>query len=421
MIWNLAIQQARATARYTRAAAIFMTMGVATLTLAVGVASTQQHIESDANDIATGVMPHVERVSTLFGPDTPGGPASPVVAQDVPRDFPITTIAESDAWVSRALTAGSPVTAWRETLLRPLVRNDGDSFAQGVAATGEFDWEAALVEGEAPEPGEVVLSISAARVFDVGIGDAVTFTRASNLHGEAPPIPAFTVSGLSRSAVEGDSTFYSFAPDAYFNWADSSTVTGPFAQYVRASSSPDATSNDEPFIAAPETSLAWSGDSSTFPEPRNLARGPTTNRGRTAPGSTGCQAPASRRGRCSAALSRAPACWPWRSRLAAARRVRDQVGWGPHARWARRDGTSWRRRSSRLASLRASCLLWAVALACSPPTDCWPPRARPSTPPPSRGSPRSRGRQGWRSRLCRLARAYRRCGTGARRCAHTAS
>ncbi len=266
MIWNLAIQQARATARYTRAAAIFMTMGVATLTLAVGVASTQQRIESDANDIATGGLPHVERVSTLFGPDTPGGPASPVVAQDVPRDFPITTIAESDAWVSRALTAGSPVTAWRETLLRPLVRNDGDSFAQGVAATGEFDWEAALVEGEAPEPGEVVLSISAARVFDVGIGDAVTFTRASNLHGEAPPIPAFTVSGLSRSAVEGDSTFYSFAPDAYFNWADSSTVTGPFAQYVRASSSPDATSNDEPFIAAPETSLAWSGDSSTFPE-----------------------------------------------------------------------------------------------------------------------------------------------------------
>ncbi|WP_143338097.1 FtsX-like permease family protein [Demequina sp. NBRC 110054] len=103
--------------------------------------------------------------------------------------------------------------------------------SSGAALVGEPDWGALLLDGDAPEPGEVVVSATWADELGVGIGDTVwAYAGLWNGEDDVEPLEvdlgALTVSGLVRDSLSD--AYWASTYDYLLNW----DTAGEFAATV---------------------------------------------------------------------------------------------------------------------------------------------------------------------------------------------
>ena len=220
MIWQLTREQLRSQRRFVAWTAALLTVAIALASYAAITTTTQISNDLHAQRIAGADKDFQGFVSSAIGPD-----------QDLYSESADSApIEQVDTQIADALASGSDLQARRYTALNltgPTLADgsfDDSFFTRLVSVTGDYDWEAALVSGTAPTPGEVAISGQLASVLDVEIGGVVpTFTQSLDSEGvpsSRQTAEELVVSGITRGSAFGRNYDIGI-PEAYVAWEDS--------------------------------------------------------------------------------------------------------------------------------------------------------------------------------------------------------
>jgi hypothetical protein len=213
MIWALAREQMRSQWRYVLSAGIVITVAVGLAAYAGLMALTLGHSQA--------TLDH------FMGLD-----------RETFADATTDTYAEFDALaahIDQANEDGHNVVG-QASVWASLGSSDPWGYSGIVALYGDLDWSDVMVEGAAPQSGEVAVSAQWASSQGVAIGDDVPLVTAPVEYGKTIPLDAtLRVSGLTRSSV-GTAAVQIYAPDAWVAWEDVPTLNQAWTNAVSGDS-----------------------------------------------------------------------------------------------------------------------------------------------------------------------------------------
>ena len=201
MIWSLAREQVRSQRRYLLSAALVIAVTVAVAAYGALMALTFTNSQLEIDHFLGYDRDSAADASTFNGGDFED--IAPNVEEANAEGHDVVAVAY--AWPT--LRSANPYSSTTDL----------------VALYGDVDWSTILVEGSAPEPGEIVVNAQWADENDVALGDTTRLAITSNgINTATDPYPSVLtprISGISRSPV-GTSGIELYVPGGFVAWDD---------------------------------------------------------------------------------------------------------------------------------------------------------------------------------------------------------
>lgn len=218
MIWSLVREQVRSQRRYLVSAAIVIAVTVGLAAYGAIMTLTLSHTQSEIDHLMGYDRETVADASTATG-------------------FVFENLAPS---IDSANADGHEVVAVANAWLT-LPDEDAWAYNDLVALYGDVDWSTILIEGAAPQSGQIAVNAQWASEHGVELGDDLDPAIAAiDGNGSPSKVPlTLTVSGITRSPV-GTAGVQIYVPSGFVAWEDVPVLNQVFYDSTIAETVPDA-------------------------------------------------------------------------------------------------------------------------------------------------------------------------------------